>query len=65
MPRPEDLSPDGHVFVGISEMAAILGVSVNKMYEISRSEGFPRMRSAKMIRVPYRKFIEWAERDAE
>lgn len=64
MPRPEDLSPNGKPVIDVKEAADLYGVSVPKMYEICRSEGFPKCKSSGQIKIPYRKFIEWILNDA-
>jgi predicted DNA-binding transcriptional regulator AlpA len=42
-------------------VSKILGISRNKAYELSNSEGFPVLKLGKRKVVPKQRFIEWLE----
>lgn len=44
-----------------SEIAAILGISKNVVYEYMHSEGFPVFKVGKQYRISKKKFLVWLD----
>lgn len=55
--RFEDLP----LVLDVKTVATVLGISRNKAYELSQSEGFPVLKLGKRKVVPKQRFIEWLE----
>ena len=43
----------------------MLGISLAKVYDLARSEGFPSMRIGTRILVPRDKLIRWIDKETE
>lgn len=48
----------------VPEAAEILGISKSRMYELTRSEGFPSLKIGKRILVPIKGLERWVEKQA-
>ena len=48
----------------VPEAAEILGISKSRMYELTRSEGFPSLKIGKRILVPINGLERWVEKQA-
>lgn len=47
--------------ISVDELAATLGVSRPKAYELVNTEGFPIIRVGRRIRIPVSAFQHWLE----
>lgn len=47
--------------IGVDELAATMGISRPKAYELANSEGFPIIRVGRRIRIPISAFEHWLE----
>lgn len=47
--------------IGVDELAATLGISRPKAYELVSTEGFPIIRVGRRIRIPVSAFEHWLE----
>jgi len=43
------------------EAAKILGVGENKIYQLVKTEGFPKLMIGKMYRIPMLEFEQWVK----
>ena len=43
------------------EAAAMLGISINTMYELTHRDGFPAIRVGKRVLISRKRFIEWVD----
>ncbi len=50
--------------LSVDEMAAVLGISRPKAYELAHSDGFPVIRIGRRIRIPVTELEKWLERQA-
>jgi len=50
--------------LSIKEAAEILGVNLNKMYEMTRIKGFPALRDGNRIIIPPDALKRWMDREA-
>lgn len=50
--------------IGVDELAATLGVSRPKAYELANSDGFPIIRVGRRIRIPVPSFQRWLDEQA-
>lgn len=48
----------------VDEMAAAVGISRPKAYELANSEGFPIIRVGRRIRIPVAALEQWLEAQA-
>lgn len=46
---------------GVDELAATMGISRPKAYELANTEGFPIIRVGRRIRIPVSAFQQWLE----
>lgn len=46
---------------GVDELAATMGISRPKAYELVNTEGFPIIRVGRRIRIPVSAFQHWLE----
>lgn len=51
--------------LSVPEVAAVLGISRARAYELVRSEGFPKIRIGNRIVVPKDKLIAWMDEQSE
>ena len=49
----------------VPEVGEVLGISLAKVYDLARSEGFPSMRIGRRILVPRDKLIRWIDEQTE
>ncbi len=50
--------------MSVDEMAAAIGISRPKAYELAHSDGFPVIRIGRRIRIPVTELERWLERQA-
>ncbi len=50
--------------MSVDEMAAAIGISRPKAYELAHSDGFPVIRIGRRIRIPVTGLEKWLERQA-
>ena len=50
--------------LSVDEMAATLGISRPKAYELAHSDGFPRINVGRRIRIPHTSLEHWLETQA-
>ncbi len=50
--------------MSVDEMAAAIGISRPKAYELAHSDGFPVIRIGRRIRIPVTELEKWLERQA-
>lgn len=43
----------------VQEAAEVLGVSVNAVYNLSHTQGFPSFKLGKRILIPHKQLMEW------
>ncbi len=49
------------LMLSVPEVAAVLGISRARAYELARREDFPALKIGSRIVVPKEKFIRWVE----
>ena len=49
------------LMLSVPEVAAVLGISRARTYELVKSEGFPSLKIGSRVVVPKEKFISWID----
>lgn len=50
--------------IGVEELAATMGISRPKAYELANSEGFPSIKIGRCIRIPIANLEQWLTKQA-
>lgn len=50
--------------IGVEELAATMGISRPKAYELANSEGFPSIKIGRRIRIPLVSLEQWLVQQA-
>lgn len=62
--RPLPAPPDPPLFLKVKEAAKIIQISERKMWGFLRSNTGPKYRRfGRALRIPYKSFLEWVEKD--
>ena len=59
IPGTATVPQDERLTITAKEAAAMLGVSMNTIYELSHREDFPSVRVGKRVLISRKRFIEW------